>query len=209
VPPSAPAKTRPGWLTTFAITGMAMGIMRIGWAASMMAIPKLLAFQASMLERVPASAIGDLQRETYARMAALSEDFVKTHLGLMVGVVGFAVLLIVSGIGCLKLSARFRLAALVGFLGLMATDAALASDELTYQRDVKDASDRLMNGTVELSGQSASGALHTVSSVSRSMQTTNLYLTVGWMALRVVICAGGFAYLARPATKRLFETSGV
>jgi hypothetical protein len=197
-------------LTAVAITAMALGIIRIGWAASMLALPKVLAFETKMLGgAVGANELGTLQRESLDRLAALSAAFVDAHLGLVIGVAAFAAVLIVGGIGCLKLRPRFRLAAMVGFLGLMATDAALATDEVSYQRVVKDETDRFSARTMELTGQGrgADAAMRTISSFSKSMETTGLYVTVGWMALRVVICAGGFATLARASTKRLFEPS--
>jgi hypothetical protein len=198
-------------LTAVAITAMALGIIRIGWAVSMLALPKLLAFETKMLRgAVRANELGTLQRESLDRLATLSAAFVEAHLGLTIGVAGLAAMLIIGGVGCLQLRPRFRLAAMVGFLGLLATDAALATDEVSYQRVVKDETDRLSARTMELTGQGqgqrkSDGALRTISSFSKSMETTSLYVTVGWMALRMVICAGGFATLARASTKRLFE----
>lgn len=190
---------------------MALGIIRIGWAFSMLALPKLLAFETKMLRgAVRANELGTAQRESLERLAAMSAAFVDAHLGLMIGVAVLAAVLIVGGVGCLKLRPRFRLLAMVGFLGLMATDAALATDEVSYQRVVKDETDRLAARTTELTGQGqgqrkSDGAMRTISSFSKSMETTSLYVTVGWMALRVALCAGGFATLARASTKRLFE----
>jgi hypothetical protein len=62
-----------------------------------------------------------------------------------------------------------------------------------------------MGKTMELTARGTDDAVRAVSSMSRSMESTGLYVTIGWIALRVIVCAGGFASLARASTKRLFD----
>jgi hypothetical protein len=203
--PAATKTTRPGLLTAVAITGMALGIIRVGWVAYMFAIGRIMALQTSLFEKQPGSALRDLQLETYRQMRQASEMFVSAHSGVFLSAVLFGAILVLGGIGCLKLWPRYRWLALVGFLGLLGGDLLVAPAEIAYQRTVSDLNVALMSKTFELANQINSGALRTMSAMSTSMQRLSLYMAIGWSGLRVGICAACAYYLARRTTKQVFE----